>query len=319
MALMRPTIPCSITMPPTVSIIMATYNRSNIISYAIRSVLNGNFQNWELIVVGDACTDDTAEVIAGFDDPRIRYINLEHNFGEQSGPNNIGVKAALGEYIAFLNHDDLWLPNHLSDSIRQLRNTGADLVFGQGLVVSQQGMHSLTGALCCAVQSYEPWMIVPASLWVMKRELACYIGSWRPAREISVVPSQEWLFRAHRAHATLLANPVLSAVLIQSGSRINAYHDRQEAEHRQWAVLLENPLYLINTLAGLLGQAQYEKHFVPGSAFLYAIKAAIRRLFLMCGVWPPSPKFWLHFHRKGSFLQDLRRRRGLQPQLPASD
>jgi GT2 family glycosyltransferase len=52
--------------------------------------------DWELIVVGDACTDDTADVVATFPDPRIRFVNLPENVGEQSGPNNEGVRLGHG-------------------------------------------------------------------------------------------------------------------------------------------------------------------------------------------------------------------------------
>jgi GT2 family glycosyltransferase len=84
---------------PLISIIMATYNRSNILAYTIQSVLWSTYKDWELLVVGDSCTDDTEEVVASFEDPRVSFINLERNFGEQSGPNNEGFRRARGRYI----------------------------------------------------------------------------------------------------------------------------------------------------------------------------------------------------------------------------
>ena len=90
-----------------VSIITATYNRSEVLKWAIRSVLAQTFCDWELIVVGDACTDDTEQVVASFTDPRIRFVNRSTSFGEQSGPNNDGFFLANGRLIAYLNHDDL--------------------------------------------------------------------------------------------------------------------------------------------------------------------------------------------------------------------
>jgi len=62
---------------PTVSIIIATYNRSRVLRHAIESVRNSRFADWELIVVGDACTDDTAACVAAFGDPR--------NYGGRGG------------------------------------------------------------------------------------------------------------------------------------------------------------------------------------------------------------------------------------------
>src|SRR5260221_6050921 len=98
---------------PKVSIITATYNWSSVLKYAIQSVLWQTFQDFEYIIVGDACTDDSAEVIDSFDDPRLRWHNLDENSGSQSIPNNRGLQLAQGTYIAYLGHDDIWYPTHL--------------------------------------------------------------------------------------------------------------------------------------------------------------------------------------------------------------
>ncbi|MEX2553025.1 MAG: glycosyltransferase, partial [Actinomycetota bacterium] len=89
---------------PAVSIVTATYNRGRWLECAVRSIVRQTFTDWELVVVGDACTDDTADVVARFDDARIRFINLTRNFGEQAGPNNVGVAESRAPLIAFLNH-----------------------------------------------------------------------------------------------------------------------------------------------------------------------------------------------------------------------
>ena len=95
---------------PAVSVIIATYNRAHTLRHAVQSVRNSSFTDWELIVVGDACTDDSAECVAAFNDPRIRFVNLPDRTGHQSGPNNHGLALARGKYVAFLNHDDLFFP-----------------------------------------------------------------------------------------------------------------------------------------------------------------------------------------------------------------
>ena len=87
------------------------------VAHAIASVRRSTITDWELIVVGDHCTDDTEAVVAGFADPRITWVNLPENAGEQSGPNNEGIRRARGRYLAFLNHDDLYFPDHLATSI----------------------------------------------------------------------------------------------------------------------------------------------------------------------------------------------------------
>ena len=86
---------------------MATYNRSNILKHAIESVLHSTFENWELIIISDASTDNTEDVVRFYRDPRKRFYELEENTGDQSRPNNEGLKYARGKYIAYLSHDDL--------------------------------------------------------------------------------------------------------------------------------------------------------------------------------------------------------------------
>lgn len=110
-----------------VSVIIATYNRSNVLVHTLRSLLRSTDTDWEALVIGDACTDDTAEVVASFDDPRITFTNLPRNIGEQSGPDNEGLRRATGRYIAHLDHDDLWFPDHLERAVGALRDTGVVL------------------------------------------------------------------------------------------------------------------------------------------------------------------------------------------------
>ena len=94
-------------------------------------------------MVGDACTDDTAGVVAGFGDSRIRFVNLTRNFGEQAGPNNVGMAESSAPLIAFLNHDDVWLPHHLSLGEVLLAET-ADLVFGTAAYVNAHSSFPLS-------------------------------------------------------------------------------------------------------------------------------------------------------------------------------
>ncbi|HEX7502350.1 MAG TPA: glycosyltransferase [Acidobacteriota bacterium] len=80
---------------PLVSVVTATYNRSHVLSAAIASLRGQTLTDWEQIIVGDACSDDTERVVAEFADPRLRFVNLEENIGEQSGPNNAGIRLAV--------------------------------------------------------------------------------------------------------------------------------------------------------------------------------------------------------------------------------
>jgi glycosyltransferase involved in cell wall biosynthesis len=97
---------------------MAAYNHARYIGEAIASVLSQSWRDLELIVVDDGSTDDTRQVVAGFGDA-VRYIH-QHNQG-QGGARNTGIAHARGEFISFLDDDDLWLPHCAETAMNALR------------------------------------------------------------------------------------------------------------------------------------------------------------------------------------------------------
>lgn len=97
---------------PLVSIIMPTHNRASIIAEAIQSVVEQSWAHWELFVCDDASTDATAEVVAQFDDPRIQYLKLEKQGA--AAARNRGLELAQGEFIAYLDSDNMWRPGYLA-------------------------------------------------------------------------------------------------------------------------------------------------------------------------------------------------------------
>lgn len=109
------------TAKPIVSIVIPAYNRASLLCRAIGSVLAQSFTDFELIVVDDASTDNTEEVVRGFGDPRIRYLRHEENRGG-SAARNTGIKAAQGRYIAFQDSDDEWLIEKLEKQVSLLES-----------------------------------------------------------------------------------------------------------------------------------------------------------------------------------------------------
>ena len=104
-------------MQDLVSIIMPSYNTAKFISETITSVLAQTYPNWELIIVDDCSTDDTDAVIRPYlADDRIRYIKNEENSGAAVSRNR-ALREAKGKWIAFLDSDDLWLPEKLEKQI----------------------------------------------------------------------------------------------------------------------------------------------------------------------------------------------------------
>lgn len=107
------------TEKPTISVIIPTYNRAHLIARAIKSVLSQSYQDIELIIIDDGSFDNTEMIIKQFQesDKRIKYIIHDKNKGG-SAARNTGIKAANGEYIAFLDSDDEWLLEKLERQMR---------------------------------------------------------------------------------------------------------------------------------------------------------------------------------------------------------
>ncbi len=101
---------------PAVSVVIPLYNKGPYIARALNSVLAQTFQDFEVIVVDDGSTDDGAEVVRGFDDPRIRLIQQENQ--GVSAARNRGIEAARAEMIAFLDADDEWMAEFLETIVR---------------------------------------------------------------------------------------------------------------------------------------------------------------------------------------------------------
>lgn len=112
---------------PRFSVVIPTRNRAKLLGYAMRSSLSQSFEDFELVVVNNASSDGTAEVIAGFDDPRIRVV---HSSQSRLMHDNwsFAVEQTRGEYVLFLCDDDAWHPRLLEIVDAALRESGADVV-----------------------------------------------------------------------------------------------------------------------------------------------------------------------------------------------
>jgi glycosyltransferase involved in cell wall biosynthesis len=332
--------------PPVVSVVTATYNRANVLRYSIESVLAQTLTDWEMWIVGDACTDDTEAVVRGFGDSRLHFVNLPRQTGDQAEPNNEGVRLSRGRYIAFLNHDDLWFPDHLSVAVDALHESGADLVWP--LIVKRQTDGWYTCDPLNDGPHYAPHVVVPASLWVLRREIAAEIGPWRHHSECHSAPSQEWLFRAHRGGKDLRYHSRFTAVLLPSGGRPGGYAKREFEENAAvYRRLASNPALFRETV--LLRVAEYYSvrqssppvwgsvvdtfrdvvrralasywHWPRGaytSPLATALRSRARRWAGAAGLHPMTVEMFGKYRRKGGFIRHLRQFRGLSPE-PSRD
>lgn len=118
---------------PFFSIILPTYNRAHFLPKAIESVLKQTLEDWELIIVDDGSTDNTKEVVAKYNDSRIRYFFQENQ--ERSAARNNGIDQAQGEYICFLDSDDFYLPEKLNSYYQALQaTTSKNAILYDGLI-----------------------------------------------------------------------------------------------------------------------------------------------------------------------------------------
>ena len=124
-------------MNPLVSIIIPTYNRAEDLKRALQSVFDQTFTDWEVLVVDNHSIDETDSLIKSFSDPKIKLFKI-HNAGVIAASRNLGLKHALGEYIAFLDSDDWWLPKKLEESIKYMSH-GADVVYHDLFYVKKPG------------------------------------------------------------------------------------------------------------------------------------------------------------------------------------
>lgn len=120
-------------MNPIVSVIIPTYKFAHLIGETLESVATQTFQDWECFVIDDESPDDTREVVQQFvkRDPRFRYVWQKN--AERCEARNHGLRLARGEFVAFLDHDDLWRPGFLEDTVAYLHaHPEAGLVFTHG-------------------------------------------------------------------------------------------------------------------------------------------------------------------------------------------
>lgn len=137
--------------PGLVSVVLPTYNREKTLTRSIRSVLSQTYDNLELIVVDDGSTDRTSDIVASFEDPRVRYIPFEQNRGA-SAARNEGLRLARGEFIAFQDSDDEWLIDKIDAQMRVARKMGPGpvAVFHMKIVYGRDEQRVYgEGRVCC--------------------------------------------------------------------------------------------------------------------------------------------------------------------------
>ena len=163
---------------------MATYNRGRHILPSIQSVMQQSFQDFELLIVGDQCTDDTEAIIRPLLSEKVKWRNQREHSGSQSSPNNAGIELAKGTYVAYIGHDDIWSKDHLA-SLVALFTSEVDLHFA----VSGAIYHLPPGVerpLVTGIfddQSAKFSHFFPPCSFAHTRDVISKIGGWRDPDE----------------------------------------------------------------------------------------------------------------------------------------
>jgi glycosyltransferase involved in cell wall biosynthesis len=126
---------------PLVSIVIPTYNHAPMLQRALETVIEQSYQNWNAIVVNNFSTDNTLEIVAKFNDPRIQCVNFRNN-GVIGASRNEGIALATGEFIAFLDSDDTWFPTKIEKCVAVLED-GSDLVCHAEFWIDESGKSRL--------------------------------------------------------------------------------------------------------------------------------------------------------------------------------
>jgi glycosyltransferase involved in cell wall biosynthesis len=221
---------------PRVTVIMATHNWATVLPYSIGSALGQTFTDFELLVMGDGCTDDSGSVVTSMGDPRVQWCDLTPRVGHQSGPNNEGIRRAKGEIIAYMGHDDLWLPNHLSVLVRAI-DGGARFVFGSTLMINPKRRPVRWPN---KEWTYSPGEWIPPTTVAHERALIDAIGGWRHPRLTGSLDSEGDLWRRMSEYCEPpQRQDELTSLKLSASTREGVYRERPHHEQEYWLGRIE--------------------------------------------------------------------------------
>jgi len=175
-------------MSPTVTIGIPTYNRSGMLRQAIQSILQQSYQDFEIVVSDDCSPDDTAQVVASFNDKRIKYHRTATNLRPPRNWNEC-IRLAQGEFFALLPDDDIYCPDFLSEMVKKLQSQpnigfvqcgyyGIDEQLRRFRTVQIASTELILHGEAALIWHFENLSCIPAAL-LFRRSLMLKMGLWR--------------------------------------------------------------------------------------------------------------------------------------------
>ncbi|MFC2158909.1 glycosyltransferase family 2 protein [Acidobacteriota bacterium] len=209
-------------MNPIVSVVMPTYNHARYLSESIPSVMNQSFAEWELIIIDNFSEDDTETIVREFErqDPRIRYFQYS-NKGIIAASRNYGIKQAQGDFVAFLDSDDIWLPAKLTDQMSVFETkekTG--LVYSKAVGFKDDGklLHEMPKKVISGKVFFRLLKdnFIGCSTVIMRKSIFDEIGHFDVSPELVSVEDYELWMRCARDHSIFGVDKVLVKYRIHS-------------------------------------------------------------------------------------------------------
>ena len=225
--------------PPLISVIITAYNSAQFIKWTLLSVQNQEFKNFEVLVVGDGCTDATGEIVASLNDSRFSWENLPHSIRSHAA--NTAIEKARGKYIAYLDHDDLWFPHHLSSLIESIEKNLADFVFSWSASIGPDGLVNPEGPPFLSPDSLDGKLPIP-STWLHRKELIHACGPWRTdIKNMRLPPDTELFLRIQKCKKKTLFCKALTTLYFPSPLWL--FHQRIEnfPQERYFGSLQKEP------------------------------------------------------------------------------
>jgi glycosyltransferase involved in cell wall biosynthesis len=187
-----------------VTVVIATYMRADALRITLEALYRQTYSNWNALIIADCCSKDHLDQLQPLN-KKVQYINLPVRCGQQYGPNSVGIYLADTEYIAFLNHDDIWLNDHLERAISSLNTERKNIYFGKAAFCHYQNQPAPPERLLFSEinRPEELWCSLkgpnhffePASSWVIKTKQAKAVGFWNSPDQVAHTPVMDWIMR----------------------------------------------------------------------------------------------------------------------------
>lgn len=237
---------------PVFSIILPTRNRARLLGRAIASVMRQSFTAYELLVIDDASTDATQEVVSAFADPRLRYIRLERNSGV-SATRNAGICAAKGQFVSFLDDDDEYYPSFLGEMAAAFHDAPPEIGFawcgarrvrytsnGYETVRVQTWEHALNARRNRRPQDFRYLQVATSFGLTVRRSCFDVVGCFD--EQLLAAVDTDLMFRLGSTYDYLIVPEILVTIHLHEGDQLT---DKNQRRARAMDRLIENNIGVI--------------------------------------------------------------------------